>query len=77
MTLTKAFEWTNKSKMAFQQVKKYLGSPPLLTILNMGEELTLCLSMSPTTMNVVMIKEDDKVQRPMSTKSFSEKKTDI
>ena len=36
----KAFEWTNESEMAFQQLKEYMGSPPLLTIPNMGEELS-------------------------------------
>ena len=51
--------------MAFQQLKEYLGSPLLLTVPNMGEELILYLSISPTTVSVVLIREEDKVQKPV------------
>ncbi|GFZ16740.1 hypothetical protein Acr_26g0000100 [Actinidia rufa] len=60
----KAFEWTDKSEVAFQQLKEYLGSPHLLTVPGMGEELILYLSMLPTTMSVELIREEDKVQKP-------------
>ncbi|GFY91570.1 hypothetical protein Acr_07g0017660 [Actinidia rufa] len=43
-----AFEWTNEFEMSFQQLKKYLGSHPLLTVHSLGEELILYLSISPT-----------------------------
>ena len=51
--------------MAFQQLKEYLRSPLLLTVPNMGEELILYLSISPTTVSVVLIREEDKVQKPV------------
>ena len=49
--------------MAFQQLKEHLGSPPLLTVPSMGEELILYLSVSPTVVSVVLIKEENKVQK--------------
>ncbi|GFY95434.1 hypothetical protein Acr_10g0008190 [Actinidia rufa] len=44
------------------ELKEYLGSPSLLTVPNMAEELILYLSISPTAMSVVLIREEDKVQ---------------
>ena len=46
----------SESEMAFQHLKEYLGLPPLLIVPNMREELTLYLSMSPTTVSVMLIK---------------------
>ena len=61
----KTFEWTSELELAFQQLKEYLGLPHLLTVSNMGEELTLYLFVTPTAVSVVLIKEEDKIQRPM------------
>ena len=57
------FEWTDESEMAFQQLKEYLGSPLLLIVPNMGEELILYLSISPTAVSIVFIREKDKIQK--------------
>ena len=57
----KTFEWTNESEMVFKQLKEYMGSPPLLTIPNMGEKIILYLFVSPTAVSFVLIKEEDKV----------------
>ena len=65
MRWNKAFESTNKSKLAFYQLKKYLRSPLLLTISNMGKEFTLYLSVWPTAVSAMQIKEEDKVQSPV------------
>ena len=51
--------------MAFKQLKEYLRSLPLLTFSNVGEELIMYLSISPTVVSVMLIKKDDKVQKPM------------
>ena len=40
-------------------------SPPLLSPLKPGEELFLYLVVSPATINAALIKEEDKVQKPM------------
>ena len=59
----KSFEWMDKSEVAFQQLKEYLGSPPLLTVPNMGEDFILYLSFLPTAVSVVLIRKKDKVQK--------------
>ena len=59
----KVFEWTNESEVGFKHLKEYLGSPPLLIVPNMGKELILYLSVSPTTVSAMLIREKDKVQK--------------
>ena len=61
----KAFKRTNESEMAFQQLKKYLGSPLLLVVPSMGEDLILYLSMSPIATSVVLIMDEDIVLKPL------------
>ncbi|GFS40548.1 hypothetical protein Acr_00g0069240 [Actinidia rufa] len=41
-------QWNEESENAFQQLKEYLGSPPLLTVPTTGEDLYIYLSISPT-----------------------------
>ena len=52
-----------ESEVAFQHLKEYLGSPHLLTVLATGEELLVYLSISPTTVSAVLIREKDRVQK--------------
>ncbi|GFY91128.1 hypothetical protein Acr_07g0013240 [Actinidia rufa] len=59
------FQWNEESETAFQQLKEYLGSPPLLTVLTSGEDLFVYLSISPTTVSVVLVREKDQVQKPI------------
>uniref|UniRef100_A0A2N9F5L1 RNase H type-1 domain-containing protein n=1 Tax=Fagus sylvatica TaxID=28930 RepID=A0A2N9F5L1_FAGSY len=47
-TLKKAFEWTDECHQAFEELKKYLTKPPLLSPSKQGEELYLYLAVSPT-----------------------------
>ena len=61
----KAFEWTDESEMAFQQLKEYLGSSPLLTIPNVGEELILYLFISSFEVSAVLILKENKIQKPV------------
>ena len=61
----KAFKWTNESEMAFKQLMEYLGSPHLLIVPNMGKKIILYLSVSPTIMSAMLVKEEDKVQKPI------------
>ena len=42
-TLRKLFEWTDECQKAFEDLKKYLSSPPLLSPSKPGEELYLCI----------------------------------
>ena len=45
-TLRRSFAWTNECQTAFDNLKKYLLSPPLLSPSNPGEELYLYLAVS-------------------------------
>uniref|UniRef100_A0A2N9G7Y6 Uncharacterized protein n=1 Tax=Fagus sylvatica TaxID=28930 RepID=A0A2N9G7Y6_FAGSY len=47
-TLKKAFEWTDECQQAFEELKKYLTEPLLLSPSKQGEELYLYLAVSPT-----------------------------
>ena len=51
--------------MTFKQLMEYLGSPYLLIVPNMGKKIILYLSVSPTTMSAMLVKEEDKVQKPI------------
>ena len=42
--LRKSFEWTDECQKAFEELKKYLSSPPLLSLSKLGEELYLYLA---------------------------------
>ena len=56
-TLKKSFEWTDECQQAFEHLKAYLSSPPLLSPLKPREELFLYMVVSPAAINVAMIKE--------------------
>ena len=58
-TLKKAFKWTNECQKAFEELKVYLASPPLLSPSKPGEELSLYLAVSSTTVNSALIREED------------------
>ena len=45
-TLKKSFEWTDECQQAFENLKVYLSSPPLLIPSRPGEELYLYLAVS-------------------------------
>ncbi|XP_075650258.1 uncharacterized protein LOC142620843 [Castanea sativa] len=61
-TLRKSFEWTNKCQKAFEDLKAYLSSLPLLSPSKPGEELFLYLAVSPAAVSAALIREEDKDQ---------------
>ena len=63
--LGKAFEWTNECQKAFQDLKDYLTTAPLLSPSVLGEELYLYLTISPHAVSSALIKEERKVQKPV------------
>ena len=63
--LRKAFEWTDECQRAFEGLKAYLTSTPLLSPSKPGEELYLHLAVSPHAMSLALIKEEGKVQKPI------------
>uniref|UniRef100_A0A2N9HHU0 Uncharacterized protein n=1 Tax=Fagus sylvatica TaxID=28930 RepID=A0A2N9HHU0_FAGSY len=64
-TLKKAFEWTDECQQAFEELKKYLTEPPLLSPSKQGEELYLYLAVSPTAVSSALIREEARRQLPV------------
>jgi len=64
-TLKKSFEWTAECQQAFEDLKAYLSSPPLLSPSKDGEELFLYMAISLAAISVALVKEEDKVQKPI------------
>ena len=63
--LRKAFEWTDECRKAFQDLKDYLTTAPLLSPSVQGEELYLYLAVSPHAVSSALIREEGRVQKPM------------
>ena len=49
--LKKSFEWTDECQKAFEDLKKYLSSPPLLSLSKPKEELYLYIAVSQMGIN--------------------------
>ena len=62
-TLKKSFKWTIECQRAFEELKAYLSSPPLLSPSQPGEELFLYLVVSPIAVSAALVREEDKVQK--------------
>ena len=63
--LKKAFEWTDECQRAFQDLKTYLVTAPLLSPSMMGEKLFLYLAVTPHAMSSTLIREEGKVRKPV------------
>ncbi|XP_059432543.1 uncharacterized protein LOC132165870 [Corylus avellana] len=63
--LRKAFEWSKECEQAFEQLKRYLVSPPLLSRAVPGETLYLYLAVSPTAVSAALIRVEEGVQKPV------------
>uniref|UniRef100_A0A2N9G208 Reverse transcriptase domain-containing protein n=1 Tax=Fagus sylvatica TaxID=28930 RepID=A0A2N9G208_FAGSY len=61
----KAFEWTDECQQAFEELKRYLTEPPLLSPSKQGEELYLYLAVSPTAVSSALIREEERRQLPV------------
>ena len=59
--LRKAFEWTEECQKAFQDLKVYLTTAPLLSPSILGEELYLYLTVSPHAVSSALVREEAKV----------------
>ena len=63
--LKKAFEWTDECQKAFQDLKTYLITTPLLSLFIPGEELYLYLAISSYAVSSALIREEGKIQKPI------------
>ncbi|KAK3026574.1 hypothetical protein RJ639_041160 [Escallonia herrerae] len=61
----KDFEWTEECQKSFEELKRYLSSPSLLTKPVTGEDLFLYLSISEVAVSTVLIREEEGKQRPV------------
>ena len=59
-TLKQAFTWTDECEAAFQELKRYLSNPPLLSPSKEGENLYLYRAILATTVSATLIREEDK-----------------
>ena len=55
--LKKAFEWTDECQKAFQDLKAYLTTAPLLSSSTLGEKLYFYLAVSPYAVSSTLIRE--------------------
>ena len=62
-TLKKSFEWMVECQQAFEDLKSYLSSPPMLSPSKLREELFLYLAISPAAVSAALVKEEDRVQK--------------
>ncbi|KAL5823397.1 hypothetical protein ACOSQ4_021297 [Xanthoceras sorbifolium] len=56
-------KWTSECEKAFQEMKCYLTSPPMLSKIQTGETLFLYLAVSPEAVSSVLIRDDKGTQR--------------
>lgn len=59
------FAWTPECQAAFEYLKKYLLSPPLLAKPEAGETLYLYLSVAQRAVGAILVREANKVQHPV------------
>ena len=64
-TLKRSFEWTDECEQAFENLKVYLSSPPLLSPSKQREEFYLYLVVLQATVNAALVREKDGFQRPV------------
>ena len=61
----KGFKWTEECDLAFQQLKKYLSRPPIMSSLEADEVLFAYIAVAPHAVSLVLIQEDNGTQRPV------------
>ncbi|XP_058075961.1 uncharacterized protein LOC131224683 [Magnolia sinica] len=61
----KKVEWTSECEQAFQQLKQYLCSPPLLSKPEEGEPLFLYIAVSASAVSSALIREVGEKQHPV------------
>ena len=61
----KGFEWTEECDVAFQQLKRYLSRPPIMSSPEVDEVLFAYLAAAPHAVSFILIRENNSVQRPV------------
>ena len=63
--LKKSFEWTDECQKAFEDLKKYLSSPTLLSPSVPREELYLYIAVLQAAVSAALVRDDGRSQRPV------------
>ena len=63
--MKQAFAWTDECEAAFQELKRYLSSPPLLSPSKEGKDLYLYLAVSTSAVSAALIRKEGKKQLPV------------
>ena len=63
--LKKSFEWIDECQKAFEDLKKYLSSPPLLSPSMPREELYLYMAVSQAAVSVALVRDEGGSQWPV------------
>jgi len=61
----KGFEWSEDCAQAFQQLKDYLSRPPIMSSPEADEVLFAYIAVAPHAVSLVLIRDDNGVQRPV------------
>ena len=77
MNKWKGFEWTEECAWVFQQLKKYLSHPPIMSSPETDEVLFAYITVVPHAMSLVLIRVDSGRQRPVYYVSKSLHKVEI
>ena len=59
------FEWTAECESAFQALVQHLSTPPILSKPTDHEKLFVYLAISENAISVALIREEDKIQKPV------------
>lgn len=59
------FEWTNACNSSFEELKRYLASPPVMCKPKLGEMLLLDLAISDYAVSEVLVREVKGRQHPV------------
>ena len=65
MNKWKDFEWIEECAQAFQQLKDYLSSPPIMSSPEADEVLFAYIAVAPHAVSLVLIRVDSGKQRPV------------
>ena len=63
--MKKSFEWMDECQKAFEDLKKYLSSPPLLSPSMPGEELYIYIAISQAAVSAALVRDEGDSQRPV------------
>ena len=73
----KGFEWSKECVVAFQQLKEYLSQPPIMSSPKADEVLYVYIVVAPHAVNLVLIRDDNGLQKPVYYVSKSLHKAEV